>query len=769
MTQSYTGIFIPTHKIIDTDSKEKATKTLSGWQFASLTAKEWIEKLTLGQTIQPSAFTPKPDGSFTHKVENWVSTHFVCADADNIKGVEFLDDGSDKNPEGVEPWTENGLLSKKFPGLTAKVYAVGESVSSMLVDPLHRRYRFVFVFNEPITSEKHYHHILIKFADAFPIIPNVTRSPAQPVFGNAREEFNFHICGNILNLTDYLMGPEINEIKQPIKNKQESNETLQEFLNRHNIAYEPSNDSNKFYVECPYKNGHTNGKSGKTDAYVFGDAAGWAFNCSHTSCKQAGLTTWENFKEGSGIKSRTPIAQPTQKNQAYHASDPPVWTEDDIEQSDEVSDIVPFPKDLFFGIFKSYRDALENRTPVPDAFAFATLKHIISASLGRRIHLESQIPIFPNLYTGLIGASSEGHKGVSLTVAQKLLQKADPNVLVLTRTATEEGLIDMFVTPELKTGKNDEGEDFNYYINGIADLLPHERVDEIVANIDSHESVRVMGNFEELSAVLNRSKKITFSGITETFMELYDMKPEILIGNKQNKSRADFPTFTMIGASALELIEQSLAQHFITAGFTNRIEWYLGEEKDPIFIYKPAEIDGWTDCVNAVERLRDSYIVGQSFNLTDTAYNLGDHWNKQFSQEHKQIENLLVAGSMKRMKIFIIKNALIFAALEHRGDFKIHDDDILRAILLAEYNCTVVEKLFENFASSEHQKVCNRIVEVLKKNPLMSPKQVQNQMRWADIREIDLALDLMLKLEILGFQKPKRTIQYFVTKNQESE
>ena len=42
-------------------------------------------------------------------------------------------------------------------------------------------------------------------------------------------------------------------------------------------------------------------------------------------------------------------------------------------------------------------------------------------------------------------------------------------------------------------------------------------------------------------------------------------------------------------------------------------------------------------------------------------YNIGDKWNKQFTEEHKAIDNLLVAGSMKRMKIFLIKNALIFA------------------------------------------------------------------------------------------------------------
>ena len=637
MTQSYTGIFIPSHKIIDIKSKDEADGLLFGWQYASHTAEEWIEKLDDGKIIQPSSFTPSNTGTFTHSRENWISTHFVCADGDNFKNVEFDDDGNDKNPNGIKPWTEKGCLSKKFPTLVKKAYAVGESPTSMLREPPHRRYRLIFVFDHPICSEEHFHQILIRLANEFSIIPSIERSPAQPVYGNGRKDFNFHICDNILKLSDYPLEESKEQKTFSTENKTKSNETLQEFLDRHNITYEPSNDSNKFYVECPYKSGHSNGKNGKTDAYVFGDASGWAFNCSHTTCKQAGLTTWENFKEGVGIKSQLP-ERPRQKNQEHYVSDPPQWTEDDIEQSDEDSKIVPFPEELFFGVFKDYRDSLENRTPVPDAFAFATLKHIISASLGRRIHLESQIPIYPNLYTGLIGGSSEGHKGVSMTVAGKLLQAADPNVLVLTKTATEEGLIDLFVPPKLNTRKSEdenEGEE-NFYTGGISDLLPYERVDEIVANIDSHESVRVMGSFEEFSAVLNRAKKVTFSGITELFMELYDMKPEILVANKQNKSRAEHPTFTMIGGSAFELIEQSLSQHFISGGFTNRIEWYLGEEKDPIFIYKPAEINGWTKCVNEIEKLRDSYVVGQSFNLTDEAYNLGDTWNNEFTKHHKE-------------------------------------------------------------------------------------------------------------------------------------
>lgn len=288
----------------------------------------------------------------------------------------------------------------------------------------------------------------------------------------------------------------------------------------------------------------------------------------------------------------------------------------------------------------------------------------------------------------------------------------------------------------------------------------------MVSNIDTNESIRIMGSFEELSAVMSRSKKVTFSGIMERFMELYDMKPEIFVGTKHNKARAEFPTFTMIGGSAFELIEQSLAQHFITAGFTNRIEWYIGKEKDPILLYRMADSNLWTECVEEIQKIRNSYVVGQSFNFTDDAYTLADRWNKEFTEKRKQIDNILIAGSIKRMKMFTLKNSLIFSALEHRGDFKITEDDVLKAIQLCQYNCTVAEKLFGSFANTEHQKVCNRIVEILKKSPMLSSKQIQNRMKWADIKEIDMAIDLMAKMQIIGINTPKRANLYFVKKDE---
>ena len=64
----------------------------------------------------------------------------------------------------------------------------------------------------------------------------------------------------------------------------------------------------------------------------------------------------------------------------------------------------------------------------------------------------------------------------------------------------------------------------------------------------------------------------------------------------------------MIGGSAFELIEQSLSQHFISGGFTNRIEWLSRRRKrSDLHIQASRKSNGWTECIDAVKNIRDSY------------------------------------------------------------------------------------------------------------------------------------------------------------------
>ncbi len=208
-----TGLYIDTHKTQDKSSKSKAENSLRGWKKATETPQQWIEKLESGQTIQPSDYDPTPNGTFTHSQHNWIETFIVAIDADNIRGVEFTKDGEDKNPKGVDPFTDEDGILTLHPELQRLAYAIGQSVSSMSEDkpPPHRRYRIILLFNKPIRTKQQYYAILNDFAMQFAIIPRHRtgntvdlRSPTQPVFGNARKGYNkFQIYGNVLNLDNY--------------------------------------------------------------------------------------------------------------------------------------------------------------------------------------------------------------------------------------------------------------------------------------------------------------------------------------------------------------------------------------------------------------------------------------------------------------------------------------------------------------------------------------------------------------------------------------
>ena len=205
---TYPGLVIRSHCVRDASSKLRASKTLKGWQFVEQTAAAWVSELEQGHTIQPSLFVKTPDSTYTHAEEYWRSTHFVCADADYIRGVEFTEkllkdsDGKlkkdengspimlDVNPDGLDAWSADKQLCRLYPDLLNDCYAAVQSVSSMSDDkkPLHRRYRLIFLFDEEIKTAEHYSQVLRALTAKYPIIPPADRAPSQPVFGNSRED-----------------------------------------------------------------------------------------------------------------------------------------------------------------------------------------------------------------------------------------------------------------------------------------------------------------------------------------------------------------------------------------------------------------------------------------------------------------------------------------------------------------------------------------------------------------------------------------------------
>lgn len=584
------GLLIDKHCVKDAKSKASASQSLINWQRVALTPREWIGELELGRTIQPSAFEPFDDCKFTHAIDQWRGTHFVCCDADNLRGIEFLSDGSDKNPHGVEPWREETGLSERYPSLTKRAFAVGQSVSSMSEDkpPPHRRYRIIFLFDDQITSEIHCHSILLALSAEYPIIPAVERSPAQPVFGNAREGYNtFSIYGNVLKLSDYPIPEDHPKLTAPRKRAGFSiDKTLDAFLTEHNIDFEPClKQSGKYFVRCPFTEHHTDAICKPKDAYVFVNLEGaFAFHCSHVSCKFSGRTTWQAFKKGYGIQNVHP--QPV----ARFCSDPiPVPVPVETAEKKEIS----FPMEAFDGYFYDYLMAYRGNNEVCPAYHFAGLLSVVGATLGRAVFLEGVHPIYPIFYQALIGKTTIARKSTALNLATRLIASVDGDVAMIDNISSAEGLVDIFAT---------DGED--------------------PIDTSGFEGLRGLIYYDELKNLFIKGKQKVTESITTKLTQLYNGEDQLSNNTRQNRTVAKYPTAGLIGCSTYAWLESGISIDDIVGGFANRFVFYLHEQQELIPKVSPAHVNKLESVRERITAIRNEWQGRhQKFIFDDAAQN----------------------------------------------------------------------------------------------------------------------------------------------------
>ena len=395
--KTYPGLVIRSHDVRDAASKLKAQRTMSGWQSVEQTAAQWLSDLEQGHTIQPSLFTPKTDGMYTHAKEYWHGTYFICADADYLRGVDWkdkiqldpdgkpikdaegnptpvLDDNGvpvkeDVNPDGLEPWQADKQLCVLYPALKDDCYAALQSVSSMTADktPPHRRYRLIFVFDEMIETVDHYTQILRTLSERYPIIPLIDRAPSQPVYGNVKETGKSAVTGKVLSLSDFPYTEPVPDDKPSGNGK--SNATQRKYQNDLDglitdaklVRHEAGADGN-VRVDCPFNPSHDH------DAFVSLDAEGYPrFSCNHNSCssnkfnamvKSAGIEEVSKSKADAEIQKTVdglPVVMLSEENgvvmaKARHVVSDDVaghlWTNDSI-----------YRRGIFLGTLRRGEDA----------------------------------------------------------------------------------------------------------------------------------------------------------------------------------------------------------------------------------------------------------------------------------------------------------------------------------------------------------------------------------------------------------------------------
>lgn len=775
LNEKLEGLLIK-HVTKDATSKDVAQQpqNMFGWQSVKFTPEQWAKQLEFGYTLCPGKFHPKNNGKYTHSEDNWEHSYLVFCDGDNFIGED------DATPTAVESWTERDGLFTRYPSIREKAFAITESVSSMSAEKPHRRYRLIFLFDKPICSGTDFRKVQRILAAEFPLIPTVERQPAQPVFGNARPETGkVEILGNHLSLDAYLnyempkaedsgLSHDRPKHKSPTPKPTtpEKEITLDEFIREHGLSTIKPRPKGGHFVQCPWADEHSSGKNGDTDAYIWENPDGtFAFNCSHATCKQRNRTNWSSYREAVAPKRCEPT---TSERKFQFVNEPPKWTEDDIQREENTPQLKPFPEELFFGPFKTYREAHIDKVPMSDAFCFASLKHAISSLLGRKYFIKTTPTIFPNMFTALIGDSSDSAKGIAISQSVEMLRATAPSVHRMNSLATAPGLMNMFTMPKLIEGL---GDDEDRYIGGVADKVKDTQfITDMIENMCDKESIRNSLYLEEFSTLLAKANTINGSGLLQAIMELYDARNDSDVNTKVDALTIQYPTFSMIASSDKKLIEKVMGQEYISGGFTNRFEWYLGHDVESFFLNKEKNQKLWNDCVIEIGKLRNKFDQNPrqiGFTMSDDANEVGEKFHqayKGFLRETQEDEKL-ASDSLKRTKAHVLKNSLIFAILNNEPDnTEIGVSEVELAIKLSEWTTQATQHIFDDFALGENSKIRQRIISTLTKTPRMSAKVLINKLKTEDTGKVFQLLDKMLQYGIIMKETPKRTALYSVIK-----
>ena len=305
---------------------------LTRWEYHDdATTFDIIQYADKGRVFVPGQFVRCPETNrFRHMKSTWQGTQLIGGDADQIKEVEFDNDGKDKTPEGVEAFTNPNHLFELYPMLPSEAYAIGHSLSSLSKLPPHIRCRIYFLLNTYIRSETDYKWLLLGLSNAYPIV-SASRQPAQPVYGNAGKRrifkddqvqelpqpFKTSIFGNVLSterISELIELGKQAELDQAAAqqgerhrggNEQTANDstescpvknqtTLTEWLSDKKIPVRGERDGKYLFVDCPWENQHTSDFGAKDTAVWKDDDFGFCFHCLHDHCKHRG---WEDYRQ----------------------------------------------------------------------------------------------------------------------------------------------------------------------------------------------------------------------------------------------------------------------------------------------------------------------------------------------------------------------------------------------------------------------------------------------------------------------------------------
>lgn len=553
---------------------------------------------------------------------------------------------------------------------------------------------------------------------------------------------------------------------------------LQEFLDKNNIDYETPKDTPEgkvFPMICVFDESHGR------DAFAIQRSDGkWGWRCQHSSCEGK---DWHAFREVVAPKQASNHSSTRGGSTRFQQFTENIIDKDSIDNSatEELASI-EFPEKLMEGLPQVLMAACRDRKDIKPEFVHAVTFNNMGAVLGRRVFIEDDPVVYPNLYTVIVGTSGFSQKSQVTKLGKIVIKMADGNVLRLTSLATAEGLINIFVFPNRLYPGCNIPEDYEDFFNDLQkkDKLgigrycetftdQHCNLMEIIKQTSPDEGLRVQLVQNELGALLKKSNKGSGAGLKETITELFDMEDMVTSPTKTDPTTAHFPCFSMIGSTTATWLETNIDVDDIHAGFINRFSFYMNNDidLDSKRMFNPAIdkslVQQTAKMIAAmrteIDKAQAIFPKKTALTVDEEAIAFCEQWHSETIKKLTVIKNDIVRDSLSRFALHCKKYALLYSVFDNKlDDYVIHLNSMEKACMLASYNILIARQLFGDFSSSEIQKVEDLVFQKIRKSGTRgcTPREIANSTRRASIEQVQRCIDSLERAHFIG----KRAIPY---------
>jgi len=306
---------------------------------------------------------------------------------------------------------------------------------------------------------------------------------------------------------------------------------------------------------------------------------------------------------------------------------------------------------------------------------------VLASALQRKVHLQWEKKVYPNMYIVLVGPSGKCRKGTAMYPGESLLRKL--GIPLSAEAITREALI-----RELENSMNVSGADI-----GQAQHLVHS-------------SLTVFS--KELTVFLGYNNVNLMADMTDW----YDCADNWTYRTKNAGTNEIVNVFmNMIGATTPDLIQSTLPNDAIGGGLSSRIIFVYENRKsksNPAPFLTKADTDLFERLfldLEEISLLKGEYEITSEFLDVWTEWYLGQEDNPPFRDER-------FAGYFQRRPHHALKLSLILTA--SKGDEQmITSDTLKRAIQILEQTEKKMPLTFRGMGSSDYSVITDKVMKTI--------------------------------------------------------